>query len=582
MDYYEWMRFFLALLPLMLTCTLSVHAQTPPPTEPAPQSSAMDASLFYQLLLSELSVQSEEPSTAFSLMLDAARKANDPSVFKRAIHIALQARSGESALQAAKAWSQAFPTSRDANRFVLQILLGLNRPADTLEPLKRELALVPQSERRELIWSIPVSYERASDRQAAASTVQKALAGVFNDPEVGATAWASVGRLWLHAGDRAAALNAATKGLAITPESEHPALLALSMMEADTPEAETLVQKHLASARPEFRMAYIKALLNTQRLDDVKLQLQAIKTHSPNYADAWLIDGALALQAGDLPVAEQQFQHYLDLLDATPEEQQHAETQRGRSQAFLSLAEIAHRRKDFQTAEGWLQRVNHPDDILRAQIRRASLIAQQGRLEEAISLIQSQTERSEADARLKQSAEIQLLRDLKQFERARDTLKAAMDRNPNDLDLVYDLAMANERLGDLTEMERLLRHLMEAKPQDPQGYNALGYSLADHNLRLPEAIELINKALELSPKDPFITDSLAWAQFRSGNHETALQLLQGAFKDKPDAEIAAHLGEVLWTLNRRDEAIRMFKEGLQLNPDNETLTETIRRLRVPL
>ncbi|MDD2925911.1 tetratricopeptide repeat protein [Rhodoferax sp.] len=582
MDYYEWMRFFHALLPLMLTCTLSVHAQTPPPTEPVPQSSAMDASLFYQLLLGELSVQSEEPGTAFSLMLDAARKTNDPSVFKRAVQIALQARSGESALQAAKAWSQANPASRDANRFVLQILLGLNRSADTLEPLKRELALTPQSERRELIWSIPVSYERAGDRQAAASTVQKALAGVFNDPEVGATAWASVGRLWLHAGDKAAALNAATKGLAITPESEHPALLALSLMDADTPEAENLVKKHLSSARSEFRMAYIKALLNVQRLDDVKLQLQAIKTHSPNYADAWLIDGALALQAGNLPVAEQQFQHYLDLLDATPEDQQHAETQRGRSQAFLSLAEIAHRRKDLPTAESWLQRVNHPDDILRAQIRRASLIAQQGRLEEAISLIQSQTERNETDARLKQSAEIQLLRDLKQFERARDTLKAAMVRDPNDLDLVYDLAMVNERLGEMTEMERLLRHLIEAKPQDPQAYNALGYSLADHNLRLPEAIELITKALELSPKDPFITDSLAWAEFRSGNHETALRLLQSAFKDKPDAEIAAHLGEVLWAVNRRDEAIQVFREGLKLNPDNETLTETIRRLRVPL
>jgi tetratricopeptide (TPR) repeat protein len=157
-----------------------------------------------------------------------------------------------------------------------------------------------------------------------------------------------------------------------------------------------------------------------------------------------------------------------------------------------------------------------------------------------------------------------------------------MTQTPGDLDLVYDLAMVNEKLGDLKEMERLLRSLIAAKPEDPHAYNALGYSFADRNLRLPEARELITKALELAPGDPFITDSLAWAEFRSGNQEEAIRLLQGAFKDKPDAEIAAHLGEVLWVAKRQQEAMQVFKEGIKLSPDNETLTETIKRLRVPL
>jgi Flp pilus assembly protein TadD len=131
-------------------------------------------------------------------------------------------------------------------------------------------------------------------------------------------------------------------------------------------------------------------------------------------------------------------------------------------------------------------------------------------------------------------------------------------------------------------MERLLRSLIAANPQDPHAYNALGYSLAERNLRLDEAKALITKALSLSPGDPFITDSLAWAEYRSGNIAEALRLLQAAFKDKPDAEIAAHLGEVLWVSQRQAEAQTVFKEGIKINPDNETLVETIKRLRVAL
>jgi tetratricopeptide (TPR) repeat protein len=329
-------------------------------------------------------------------------------------------------------------------------------------------------------------------------------------------------------------------------------------------------------------MAYIKSLLGSQREDDAKLQLTTIKSQTPDYADAWLIDGALALQAGQLSVAQQQLQHYLDLIEATPTAQLQPEFKRGQSQAFLSMAQIAQQRKDMKTAEAWLQKVDNPDDVLRAQIRRATLIAQQGRLEEAIGLIQMQPERSDADVRLKRAAEIQLLRDNKLFDRARTSLKIAIAQNPDDPDLVYDLAMVHEKLGDLVEMERLLRSLIAAKPDDPHAYNALGYSLADRNLRLSEAKQLITKALELSPGDPFITDSLAWAEFRSGNNDEALRLLQSAFKDKPDAEIAAHLGEVLWAANRQQDALQVFKEGVKLNPDNETLTETLKRLRITL
>ena len=576
------MRLKSVLLPLLLSCSLGIHAQTTSTSEPASKRSALEAPLFYEILLGEINARQQEPGAAFALLLDAARKTKEPALFRRAVQVALQARSGDSALQAAKAWNQAIPDSREANHFVLQILLGLNRVAETQEVLKREISLAPAKERRDLIWSLPQGFERMSDRTLAASTVQKALGNWLSDPSVGATAWAVIGRLWQAADDKTKALDAATKGIAVDARSEHPALLALSLMNPQTPQAESLVKKHLPSARPEYRMAYVKTLLKSQREDDAQRELKAIRTLTPDYADAWLIDGALAMQSGQPTLADKQFQHYLELVDAQPAAQQAPETKRGRSQAFLSLSQLAMQRKDLNAAEAWLQRVDNPEDVLRAQVRRAALMAQQGRVDEAITLIQSLPEKSEADAGLKRSAEVQLLRDEKLYARSRDRLQQLIQQFPDDLELVYELAMTQEKLGNLPEMERLLRQLIAARPDDANAYNALGYSLADHSLRLPEAIELIKKALELSPNNPFITDSLAWAEFRSGNLDEAVRLLRGAFKDRPDAEIAAHLGEVLWQAGQQQEALQIFREGLKINPGNETLSDTLKRLHIQL
>jgi Flp pilus assembly protein TadD len=199
-----------------------------------------------------------------------------------------------------------------------------------------------------------------------------------------------------------------------------------------------------------------------------------------------------------------------------------------------------------------------------------------------LTLIRNQSAHTADDAQLRLSAEVQLLREHKQFVRARSLLQTGLTQNPDNFDMVYDLAMVQEKLGEFDDMERLLRSLMVSRPADPHAYNALGYSLADRGVRLPEAKALISKALQLSPNDAFITDSMAWAEFRSGNLALALQLLQGAFNEKPDAEIAAHLGEVLWALKRQPEAQEIWRKGLKLNPTNEALLDTLKRLQVNL
>jgi Flp pilus assembly protein TadD len=148
--------------------------------------------------------------------------------------------------------------------------------------------------------------------------------------------------------------------------------------------------------------------------------------------------------------------------------------------------------------------------------------------------------------------------------------------------LVYEQAMMAEKLNRLDQMEKLLRQVIQAKPEHQNAYNALGYSLADRGVRLPEARQLVRKALDLAPGDPFITDSLGWIEFRLGNRSEAVRLLREAWNKRPDTEIGAHLGEVLWVDGNKDEARKIWRDARNRDAGNDVLKETLQRLKVDL
>jgi Flp pilus assembly protein TadD len=251
---------------------------------------------------------------------------------------------------------------------------------------------------------------------------------------------------------------------------------------------------------------------------------------------------------------------------------------RGVVQTYFLLSQIAEIKKDFKEAQAYLARIKSAPDAAKIQLRRALLLGKQGQWDEARTLIRNLPETQADDSRFKINAELQLLREHHQDRQAYRLITEALQRFPGDPDFTYELAMSADKLGRSSEMEKILRALIAAKPDYYAAYNALGYALADRNTQLDEARTLINKALEYAPKDPFILDSLAWLEFRSGNLPLALSILEKAFQARPDAEIAAHLGEVHWSLNQREQAQRIWKQGLELNRDNETLKSTIRRL----
>ncbi len=212
-----------------------------------------------------------------------------------------------------------------------------------------------------------------------------------------------------------------------------------------------------------------------------------------------------------------------------------------------------------------------------------------GRLDEGMKALAVLPEASPEESQFKVNAQIQMLRDKQRYQEAYDLLNqnvqklSATDAKSTVLtDWHYDLAMLAEKLNRLDEMERLLRLVIATKPDDAQAYNALGYSLADRGMRLPEAKTLLLKAVQLAPNDPFIADSLGWVEFKLGNLDQAKIILIAAFEAKPDAEIATHLGEVLWMQGLKTEAITVWQAARMINPNHPTLLETLKRLGVSL
>jgi tetratricopeptide (TPR) repeat protein len=564
---------------------------------------SMDAQLFYQVLLGELIAGNGEPAPAVSLILDAARKSNDARLYQRATDLALESRSGEVALQAARAWQQAQPASIEARRYILQILLALNRVVESADALKALLELTPAMERPQALSSVPRLYARVSDKKAVPLVVEQALAPYFNAPPTAVAAWVMAARLRLAANNKAGALEAVQRGHAANRLDESPVMMAIEMMAPSLPAAEALVRQYLSvpgPAQAELRFAYARNLLGALRYPEALTQLQIVTRDKPDFAQGWLVLGSLQLQEKQAVPAEAAFKRYLSLAEKQPAS---ADRDRALAQAFLALSQIAEKRQAFAEAESWLKRIDSPEVLVQAQSRRAALLARQGQLQAGIALIRELPERKDDDARnklfaevalLKEKqfvagviinklfAEVALLKEFKQLPMAYERLGQAVAGAPQDIELIYEQAMTAEKLNLLADMERLLRRAIEIKPDYAAAYNALGYSLADRNVRLPEAKQLIQKALEFAPADPFIRDSLGWVEFRLGNLQEAARILGDAYKDRPDPEIAAHLGEVLWSLHQRDRALAVWREGHMMNPDNETLQETLQRLRVKL
>lgn len=544
--------------------------------DPLP-SVVLTKEILFKLLASEIAFQRGQWQTAYITTLSVAQETRDPRIARRATEIAMSVGQSAEALAATRLWRELAPHSEAAAQYYLGLVMLSDNPVEAQPLLAQRLQAASPQERSALILQIQRLLLRAKNKTTAFAMLEQLLAPYADVPQTPlALAQGAFAK-----GDRDRAFQEAGKALKAAPDSELAALT-LAQMSVDQ-DATTAVLMQFLDRHPqarEVRMAYARILLEQKQFEPARQQFKILLNTQPQDLSALYALGILGVQDNDTSSAEKYLGDYVAALEETPREQ------RDPNQALLILAQLAEDRKDDAAALRWLERISpnetHSPAYFNALLKRAQLIAKQGDLPGAQQLLQKYTsENTEQQVQII-LAQALILREAGLDRNALVTLQAGRKRFPDNTELLYDYAMAAEKLQQHKQMETALRRIIKLEPGKQHAYNALGYSLADRNLRLPEARTLIAHALELAPQDPFIIDSMGWVEFRLGKLKQAEALLRRAYALRADVEIGAHLGEVLWTSGKKDEAQQLLRAALAREPDNETLKDTVSRLKIQL
>jgi tetratricopeptide (TPR) repeat protein len=545
---------------------------------PAPEklpAVELTSDLFYKLTKAELDFKSGQWQSAYVSMMVLAQQTRDPRLARRSAEMALAAKQGNEALAAIRLWRELAPESDEA----VQYFLGFAVLGDDLTESEgifvQRLAAAPAPTRGLVMFQMQQYLLRAKDKTAALALMDRVLKPYADTME----SHLVLAQAAYAAEDRDRAMREAKRALELKPDSELAALTMAQVM-GDADAAGQLFASFLKKnpqAR-EVRSAYARLLVEQKRYDQARAQFQAMLKDQPDNPGTLYALGIMSLQAGDPAAAETHFRRFVTVLEAS------TEGERDPSKGLVLLAQIAEERGDFDGALAWLDKVSSDDArlYLTSRLKRAYLTAKKGDVERARTMLHEIAALDPAEQAEVAQTEGQLLRDAGRSEEAYTLLADAVQRFPESPDLLYDFALAAEKQGKPDEMEAALRKVMAAVPENHHAYNALGYSLADRGVRLDEAQALIGKALQMAPGDPYIMDSMGWVQFRMGKLKEAETILRQAYALRSDAEIAVHLGEVLWQQGRRDEAQKLWREARTKDPKNDALRDTLARLNTSL
>ncbi len=527
------------------------------------QYKELTGQLVYQVLLAEVALQRGNADLASKAYADLALRTRDPKILERTVEVAGYARRLDLALEAARLWLEVEPSSLRAQQILTTVLLMSDRFDELAPHLIRMLEVDKESLGTNLL-GLNRMLARSVDRQAVYRLVEKVCA-----PFVGiAEAHYAVAMAASSAGERARALAEVRRALELRPEWEMAALLEAQLLSRESTADAIAALQQFMERNPGAREVEIhlaRALVGDKRYGEAKQRFDRLLREYPNSPEVVYPVAILALQQNDMALAETQLKHLLTL--NFPD----------KSVVYFYLGQIADDSKRNDEAIGYYSQVGPGEQYLPAQVRSAYLLSVQGKLGVARQRLHSAQAKTPLERVQLTIAEAQLLREAKQTQEAFDLLDRALAQQPDQPDLLYETALLAERLGRMDTLETYLRKLIALKPDSAQAYNALGYSYADRNLRLPEARELIEKALKLAPGDPFILDSLGWVLYRQGDFPGALVQLERAYALRPDPEIAAHLGEVFWMLGRQDDARSTWREAQKKHPANEELAGVVKK-----
>jgi len=524
----------------------------------------LTAPILFDFLVGETALQRGNLDIAVSRYVKLAKSTRDPRIAKRATEIALHAGNPFAAEQAVTMWVELEPDSADARQTIAALLVNLGK-LDAARPHLEKLLASEKDSVGNAFMQLNQLLSRNPNKVATLQLIQQLSQPYANSPEVH---FATSQAAWF-ANQHQLALDEMQRALALRPDWEIAAVHNGRILQRISNNDAIEYYRGYLERNPaanEVRIAYTRVLIGNSQIDLAREQLQLLLDKNTEDAEIMLAIGLLATEMGDFNITEISFKKALSL------------GYKDLNAIHFHLAQIYEETGRSDMAMESYQMVKSGGRYLPAQIRYADLLAMKGHLKEAREYLHKLPAANDQQTAHLILAEAQILRRSKAHQEVFELLDNGLKKLPNYPELLYDRALTADKLGKFRVLEQDLRKLIQLKPDNAHAYNALGYSLAERGIQLPEALKLIRRAIELSPEDPYIMDSLGWVYYRMGNFVDGLNYLNLAFAARPDPEIAAHLGEVLWVQGAREDAKDIWRSALEKNPDNEILLKTVQRL----
>ena len=548
-------------------------AEEPDRRAPAAKTGELTAELMYRLLVGDIALQRGEPALAARAYYDVARETRDPKFARRATEIALAARQRTLALDSATLWVELDPTADRAKQVVAGLKGGSDvRGADLKADLERALAEAATAGPRlgEAFLELNRALASEPDKAATLKLVQALAQPYPNNAEAQfAVALAAYNTGLADFESSTIALQAIDRALKQKPDWEQAILLKVEILSKQSMDRAGDYLVEILKSNPDAKYinsALVQVRIQQKRYGDAAAILQRLAEQDPGNHEYEFGMAMLAMQTKDWAKAER----LLEQLNRA------GYGDDGVVESYL--AQVAEETGRYELALERFKAVPDGERGWYAKLRAAAMLGKLGRLDEARTYLDDLPAVTRDQKVQVQQVAAQLLRDAGNNKAAYEILDSALGQYPDEPDLLYDLAMVAEKLDRIDVLEAKLTRLVELKPTNAQALNALGYTLVDRTPRVSEGLALIQRAPAMSPDDPFILDSVGWAQYRLGHLDEAEKYLRQAMEQRPDPEIAAHLGEVLWAKGERKLAQDLWQSQLKNAPDNAVLLETVRRL----
>lgn len=530
------------------------------------QSTSEDllARTVFQSLIGEFALQRGDLKLGLEAWADLAQRTRDPKVIARAAEVAGAARQFDQALALTKLWLEVEPDSVKAQQMQSSLLVVANR----IEDLAPQLATVLEQDKGNIgpnLLQLNRILGKHSDKKAVQKLVDRLAAPYKYLPE----AHFAMTQAAANADDDVRALNEIEQALLLRPDWEQAALIRAQLQ---AKQSNLTAIDHLSRfvdnnpAAQDARLTLARLLISEKQYSDSRKQFDRLLKDSPDTPEIIYPAAMLALQQGDVDTGRILLNKMLttDFQD--------------KSSIHFFLGQLDQEQKKPDAALEHYRQVTSGEQYITAQGRAAQILHQQGKPEEARKLLQATRSTNENEKTQLILAESQLLREAGRQNDAFIVLETALSSQPDNIELLYEAALTAERIGKPEILEAHLKHLLKLKPDHAHALNAMAYSFAERNIRLDEAHALVTQALQILTDDPFITDTLGWVLFRQGKLTESLNVLEKAYITKADPEIAAHLGEVLWQLDRKDDARRILMDSAKQHPENEALAGVIKKL----